>query len=68
MEDEIAKKLELIQLSNNSIKHRIDRVSQDILEQVVHGLTEISRKFCDSDHESVHIKDNPQLMMFVQNR
>ncbi|XP_064412969.1 zinc finger BED domain-containing protein 5-like [Latimeria chalumnae] len=63
--DEIAKKLELVQLSDNSIKRRIDCMSQDILEQVVHGLKQ-ARKFVIQIDESVDIEDNPQLMVFVR--
>ena len=60
--DEIAKKSPLVQLSDNTIKGRIDHMSQDFLEQLVHGLKPEGRFTIQID-ESVR---SPRLTVFVR--
>lgn len=65
METKLPKKLDLVQLSNNTIKGRIDRMSQDIFEQLFNDLKQAG-KFSVPIDKSVHIEDNPQLMVLAR--
>lgn len=63
-EDEIANKLELIPLSDNTVKRRIDLMSENILKQVVNQVI-AANTF--SIH-TVYIQNNAQLMVFIRYR
>ncbi len=64
---DIAKKVESVPLSDNSIKRRIDLISEDILAQLIVALKKAGTFSLQTD-ESVDIAGNPQLMVFVRYR
>lgn len=65
--DDIANKLELIPLSDNTIKRRIDLMSENILKQLLHQVI-AANKFSIQIDESVDIQNNAQLMVFIRYR
>lgn len=65
--DEIAKKLEMVPISNDTVKKRIDLMSLDILEQLITDLKK-AIKFSIQIDESVDIEDFPQLLVYVRYR
>lgn len=65
--DEIAKKLEIVPISNDTVKKRIDLMSLDILEQLITDLKK-AIKFSIQIDESVDIEDFPQLLVYVRYR
>lgn len=65
--DDIANKLELIPLSDNTVKRRIDLMSENILKQLVHQVI-AANKFSIQIDESVDIQNNAQLMVFIRYR
>ncbi|CAG9785192.1 unnamed protein product [Diatraea saccharalis] len=61
--DEIAKKLEMVPISNDTVKKRIDLMSLDILEQLITDL-KTAIKFSIQIDESIDIEDFPQFLAY----
>jgi len=65
--DDIANKLELIPLSDNKIKRKIDLMSENILKQLLHQVI-AANNFSIQIDESVDIQNNAQLMVIIRYR
>ena len=63
--DEIAQKLNLISLSDNTIKRLIDNMTENILQQLINELL-IAKEFSIQIDESIDIENHSQLMVFVR--
>ena len=63
---EAEKKLQQVPLSNDTIRSRIDDVSQDILLQIVSDLVATPVKFSIQFDESTDVSNCSQLLVFVQ--
>lgn len=64
-EEEVVKKIYMTRLFNNTIKRRIDLISEDILYEII-TLLRKSKKFSSQKDESVDIEGYPELMVYVR--
>jgi len=67
MTDDIANKLELISLWDNTIKRKIDLMSENILKQLLHQVI-AGNTFSIQIDRSVDIQNNTQLIVFIRYR
>ena len=63
--DAVASKLAIVPLSNNTIKWRIQEISEDVLQQTL-AYVKLSGKFCLQLDETTYIGNDAQLMVFVR--
>ena len=63
----VANKLDMVPLSDNTIKRRIEELSVDILQQTIAAVNQ-SEKFNLQLDETTDIGNDAQIMMFVRYR
>ena len=64
--DESVKKLNSISLSNNTVQRRIEKMSVDILQQVIRDICRSESGFAIQLDESTDVTDYAQLLIFVR--
>ena len=64
--DEAAAKLHIVSLSNDTVKHRIQKMSGDIAEQVIAGVKDSKFGFAIQIHKSTDVAKCSQLLVYVR--
>lgn len=64
--DEVAKKLNSISLSNNTVKRRIEDMSEDILQQVISDIKNSKNGFAIQLDETTDVTNCAQLLVFAR--
>ena len=64
--DEAAAKLDSVSLSNDTVKHRIQKMSGDIAEQVIAGVKDSMFEFAIQINESTDVAKCSQLLVYVR--